>query len=116
MYKLEVEPIQKFQTACCALATLSVGNNNSISEIKEAILRLKEESESRNFYTPGRQRIPYGEKSVFTIISPGEDGLDNPNRLEYKLVKCGFKFLTELPRRKGYPKGILKMYFLTFSD
>lgn len=112
-YELEVEPIRKFSLSCCALCQLSISNENSLEEIKQVIQDLKWEANSReSFYTPGRPRVPGGEKSCFVIISPGED------ILEKNLIKLGFSCVVQsFPRRRGYPKtGELKMYFLTFSD
>lgn len=111
----QIPPVEVYQTPCCALAFLSANNNNSIEEIQEEINRMKKEAYSRNFYTPGRQRIPYGQKSCMIVVSVGEDVL------ERNLIKLGFSCIVDgvknnnFPRRHGYKPGQLKLYYLNFA-
>ena len=93
----------KTTTDCCALCQLSKVNNlTPIDDIQYAIDKLKKEKEANTEVgiTTGN-----GQTAVFTIVSPGE------NILENNLKKLGFKHIHEFERRKGYPPmGNLKMY------
>lgn len=107
--------MEKHPTHCCSLSILSLQNSDTIEDIQRAISILKKQAKLRpNFYSEN-QRIPNGEKSCLTVISPHEAGANNPEKLEYKLIKCGFRMIVDsFPRRDGYPEGSLRMYFLNF--
>lgn len=112
----QIPPVEIYQTPCCALSFMSADNDNSIEEIQEKINVMKKEAYSRNFHTPGRQRIPYGQKSVMCVVSLGE------NILEQNLIKLGFVCIVDgvrdknFPRRHGYKPGQLKLYYLNFAQ
>lgn len=97
--------MRKVQTGCCALAHLDKLNNNTdIRDIQSAIRVLKKQKEENTEVgiTTGN-----GQTAIFSIVSPGEDILEN------NLIECGFKEIHQFERRKGYPSlGNLKMYIL----
>jgi hypothetical protein len=98
--------ITKTRTDCCALCQLSrVNNNTPIDAIEDKLeqLRVQMEANVEVGVTTGR-----GQTAVFTIISPGED------ILEENLIQLGFNEIAHFPRRRGYPDiGVLKMMFKT---
>lgn len=99
-------PIIDFGTTCCAMSILSAKDYHTFDELQKAIAGLKKQSLSQKWRVEDRSG---GERNIMCIISPGEENL------EANLVKLGFKLLTkEMPRRKGYPPGLLKMYLLSF--
>lgn len=95
--------MRKITTGCCALCQMDRVNDDTPMPILEAnIKRLKTQMEANTEVgiTTGN-----GQTAVFTIVSPGE------NVLEDNLIKLGFEFKHTFPRRKGYPDvGALKMY------
>lgn len=91
-------------TQCCALAHLcQVSNDININELKRIISLKRIEMKTNKDVG-----ISYGtgQTAMFTIVSPGED------RLENVLKECGFEFQYEFARRVGYPDGMLKYYLL----
>ena len=109
MQKIYPNKIVKTTTDCCAMCQLSrVNNYTPIKEIEKILKELKEEKE-KNIevgITTGN-----GQTAVFTIISPGEDILEN------NLKQLGFENKHNFERRRGYNKvssknfqGDLKMY------
>lgn len=104
----EYTPPYVHGTTCCALCILSAKNYHSFREIKKSIDAIHKHSNSQNFETNNRVG---GERSIMCIVSPGE------YMLEKNLIHLGFKCVAQnLPRRKGYPKGTLKMYLLSFEE
>lgn len=93
-------------TTCCALCVLSAKNNHSYEQLKNNIEAIKNHSNSKNFKVEDRDG---GERNIMCIVSPNEQ------LLEDNLKSLGFTLIaTNLPRRKGYPIGQLKMYLLSF--
>lgn len=88
---------------CCALAMLSAKDDCPIEQIGLQLERLKRESVRR--FTPADAG---GQRSVFCIVSPGE------NQLRRNLIDLHFKEVAELPRRNGYPAGKLEMWLLSW--
>jgi hypothetical protein len=94
--------IRRFGTDCCALGQLSVGNNNSIEEIQNALKKIRAES-SETWYGKSKDG---GDRAIFVITTPSEKSLAK------NLSKIGFKMVSEFPRRNGYPEGMLKMWII----
>jgi len=93
----------KVTTDCCALCQIARINNETPKYLIEWQLnKLRQEKLDNKEVgiTTGN-----GQTAVFTIVSPGEDILEN------NLKELGFKKVHEFERRVGYPKmGDLKMY------
>lgn len=98
-------PIQKTHTPCCAVCFLSIKNFHTKQEIQQQIKDQKREAYSRSWVNTDTR---FGQKTMVVIVSPGE------GNLEKNLKELDFKLLTDnLPRRQGYPGGLLKMYALS---
>ena len=95
--------MRKVTTGCCALCQIEHLNNNTPKAfIEKALVQLKIEKETNTEVgiTTGN-----GQTATFTIVSPGED------ILEQNLISLGYNMVHTFPRRKGYPElGDLKLY------
>lgn len=95
--------MEKHTTGCCALCQIHrVSNDTSIENLKKALNVLTQQMKDNTEVgiTTGN-----GQTSVFVIVSPGE------NILENNLITLGFENKHQFPRRVGYPDtGDLKMY------
>ena len=99
------QPPFKFQTPCCAMFQLVAKDYHTKEDLLHIINKAKREAEY-SWHTGDRTS---GERSCYIIISPGEDNL------ERNVVSLGFKCVNNnMPRRNGYPKGVLKMYMLSW--
>ena len=95
-------------TDCCALAHLCDINNDTGLDLLKAVLLYRKQKMLENKEVG--VSTGEGQAAIFSIISPGED------RLEKKLKLLGFKEVTTFDRRKGYPKGRLKMYLIELKN
>ena len=95
--------MRKVTTGCCALCQLDrVSNDTPITSLEWSLEILKRQKEAN---TEVGISTGNGQTATFTIVSPGED------KLEDNLIKLGYTKVWEFERRKGYPKeGNLKMY------
>lgn len=92
----------KTLTACCALCQINdVNNKTTKKELVEQLNTLVIEKNSKNRLGTSNGE---GQTSVFIIVSPGEDILEN------NLKSLKFKLANIFKRRMGYEKGDLKMY------
>lgn len=95
--------MRKITTGCCALCQLDkLNNKTSEKDIKNVLDNLKIEMEANTEVgiTTGN-----GQTATFTIVSPGEDILEN------NLINLGYVHVHSFSRRKGYPElGDLKLY------
>jgi len=106
MKKFKREPIYKYATTCCSLTVISAKAYHTLKELKDLVDYQKEEAFSQSFL--GTDNFQ-GQRNIMCIVSPGEDNL------EKNLKKLNFKLLADnMPRRTGYPAGLLKMYLLSF--
>ena len=94
----------KHQLSCCALCQMTANNNSSLFELQNMVDNIK--IDSKKDWNPMDRRS--GERAIFTIVSPYE------SILEENLKTLKFEQITTFNRRKGYPSGELKMYFLKF--
>ncbi len=92
-------------TPCCALCQLTADNDTPFETLEAAVNEIKENSLNNVFHWSLRNG---GERAIYVIACPGEEPL------EENLKKLGFVHLTTFNRRKGYPPGQNKMYFLSF--
>lgn len=93
--------MKKTITNCCALCQISVVNNMTpLEDLKQQIKKLTNESQETSIINENNK----GQTSVFVITSPGEEILED------NLYSLGFKVKHTFNRRKGYPKGELKMF------
>lgn len=95
--------MKKITTGCCAMCQIDQVNNDTTVEQLEFII----EKLTKEKYANTEVGITNGngQTAFFTIVSPGE------NILENNLIKLGFVKAHEFERRVGYPKkGNLKMY------
>jgi hypothetical protein len=100
------QPILGFPTTCCSLMIMSVQDFHTLDDLRYAVNVIKADSNKKHWYSTDRSG---GERNIMVIVSPGESELEKNLRL------LGFKLLTSnMPRRKGYPKGMLKMYLYSF--
>lgn len=99
--------MRKITTGCCALCQLDqVTNATPIHFLEHSLKKLTKE---KNENTEVGLTTGNGQTAVFTIVSPGEDVL------EQNLIKLGFELKHIFERRKGYNElsnnqGDLKMY------
>lgn len=94
--------IDRYTTACCALAQLSLNDKNNISDIKDSIEIIKSE-------TPDRRLSNGAERAVFVITLPDE------TELEKNLKEIGFEVIYEFHRRKCYnEEEMLKMWIISW--
>ncbi len=101
----QLPPIVQFSTTCCAFGVLSVKNDHSYEQIKGVIDTLMRNAYSKSWAGTDNNG---GERNFAVFISPGE------SNLEKNLIELGFECAANnLPRRKGYPPGKLKMYLLS---
>lgn len=95
--------MRKVTTGCCALCQIDqVSNDTPILSLEWSleVLRRQKEANTEVGITTGN-----GQTATFTIVSPGED------ILEQNLIDLGYTHVWTFERRKGYPnKGDLKMY------
>ena len=106
MKKFKREPIYKYATTCCSLTIISAQDYHTREELEEFVQYQKNEAFSRSWLLTDNTQ---GQRNIICIISPGEDNL------EETLKNLDFKLLTDdMPRRLGYPPGLLKMYMLSF--
>lgn len=95
--------MRKLTTGCCALCQIDqVNNETKIEELDFALSLLKRQKDENTEvgFTTGK-----GQTATFTIVSPGEDILEN------NLIELGYTKVWEFERRRGYPKeGNLKLY------
>lgn len=96
--------IQKHQTACCALCQLTASNEDSLDDLKDAVDKIQ--AEAYFPWTP--EDRSGGERCIFVITAPGEELLEN------NLRHIGFDVAWSFNRRRGYPKGLLTMWELSF--
>lgn len=110
---MNIEPkiygmVPKFKTHCCALAQLSLTNNESLEEIEYVIEEMKKEA---NEPLTREEEINFGmkERAVFVITLPHE------TRLVENLEKLGFQMIYEFHRRSCYPEhSMLKMWIISW--
>ena len=96
--------ITRGRTLCCALGTLSMGDDVTLEQIKETIDDIKKESASSDYI-----RRDGAEKAVFVITLPKE------KNLEKVLEEFGFKMIYEFHRRDCYPQeDMLKMWIYSW--
>lgn len=95
--------MRKITTGCCALCQIDkVTNGTSKQHLKYMLEKLKREKDAN---TEVGVTTGNGQTSVFIIVSPGE------NKLEENLKSLNFQHIHNFERRKGYPEtGDLKMY------
>lgn len=99
--------MRKITTGCCALCQIDrVSNDTSILELANTLKQLKYE---KDINTEVGITTGDGQTATFTIVSPGED------QLEQNLIKLGYKMVHTFERRKGYNEvfkntGDLKLY------
>jgi len=101
---MEYKQILRFPTSCCALAQLSIQDDHPIEYIEREVNKIKKETEKK--WNPNNR--DGGERAIFVITSPWE--ID----LEKNLTELGFEKIYEFSRRNGYPKGILKMWIISW--
>lgn len=93
-----------FHTTCCAMGIMSANNRTSLKDLRDDLERIKERSLSQEWKTYDRSG---GERSFLCVTTPDE------KELEENLIKLGFEMLANnLNRRKGYPKGKLKLWII----
>jgi hypothetical protein len=101
----EIEP-----TGCCAFAQLRADEGTSLENLQQL---LKDHAwYVQNFNKVGSPLSPYhqiGAPQVWAITTPSE------RELARKLEFLGFEFIREMERRRGYPKGKIKLWIKTFS-
>lgn len=98
--------ITKYSTPCCALCQITGENNDSFESIRDMVFSIQDES--FDDYPVGTPNYK-GQRSIFTIVSPGEDIYEaNLKKLKFK------KVAKNLNRRCGYPPGKLDMYLLSW--
>lgn len=98
--------MQVIPTTCCSLCHLRADDDTPLSLLRRQIALLKDRADSRGW--AGTPSDAGGQRSAFCITSPGED------TLETNLGLLGFRAVTTLPRRKGYPAGKLIMWVLSW--
>lgn len=96
--------MKKIYTACCALSQLSANDHDSMWDIRELINEMKKDAEDES-WTPAKLG---GERALFCITTPSE------KNLERNLRVLGFEVLTTFNRRRGYPPGQLKFWFISW--
>lgn len=90
------------ETTCCAFHIMTANNNHSLKSIRELINWQR--SQVKRMWTPQSRG---GAPTVSCMcVMPYE------NILEQNLIKLGFKLIDEMPRRRGYPSGIIREYRL----
>jgi len=98
--------ITKNSTPCCALNILSINNEEKLDNIKNTVEKFKETAFSKDWK---KSMVQGGQRNIMVICSPGE------TNLEENLRTLGFNLLTDkMPRRNGYPEGLLKLFMLSF--
>lgn len=98
--------IKKHSTNCCALCQLSIPDEASQKEIKDAVDFLKMEAKKQDWH--GTPNDAGGQRAVFVITTPTE------KNLRKNLRELGFTISRVFNRRKGYPEGVLTMWMLNF--
>lgn len=98
-------PIQRFDTFCCALGQLSLNNEHTVEEIKAAVEKIKGETK----YNWSPRNRGGGERAIFVIAT-----LPYEQQLAENLEKAGFKFLYSFHRRNGYPDGYNQMWIISW--
>lgn len=95
--------MRKLTTGCCALCQIDQVNNETKIEAMDFALSLLKRQRDEN--TEVGITTGNGQTATFTIVSPGEDILEN------NLIELGYTKVWEFERRRGYPKeGNLKLY------
>lgn len=95
--------MRKLTTGCCALCQIDQVNNETKIEAVDFALSLLKRQKDEN--TEVGITTGTGQTATFTIVSPGEDILEN------NLIELGYTKVWEFERRRGYPKeGNLKLY------
>ena len=96
--------VRRQTLSCCALAQLNCSNVDSIDAIWWEIEQMKREA--KEYCYENEEMHGKGQRACFVITTPLEQNL------EKNLKILGFKVITKLDRRRGYPQGELKMYLL----
>lgn len=97
-----IPPVIQFATTCCAFSVISAQNCHSVEQLGDVLQTLRKDSDKKNWKPEDRTG---GERTFAVFTTPQEAGL------EANLIEVGFRCVaSNLPRRKGYPPGKLKMF------
>jgi hypothetical protein len=99
------EHITRFRTMCCALGHLSINDNVSFDDIKDAVDSIKLETS----LPIAAHRRDGAERAIFVVTLPNE------TNLEKNLEQVGFKMIYEFHRRACYSETqMLKLWIISW--
>lgn len=99
-------------TGCCALSHLRFDSNMTAASLKNVLDQHQVMVNLKWGGGAGSEIGLGGAPTLMAVVTPFE-------REQGPIVDClrdaGFEWMADIPRRNGYPSGMLEVYFKTFK-